>query len=43
MLAPQAQAPWEAKEKLRSAKDEDGRPRYRERDWAGWVLTGVPD
>ncbi len=40
---PKAQALWEAKTKLRTAKDETGRPRYGVRDWAGWVLTGDPD
>jgi CHAT domain-containing protein len=40
---PKWQALWEAKMKLRGAKDELGQPRYSERDWAGWVLTGDPD
>jgi CHAT domain-containing protein len=39
---PKAQALWEAKMKLRGAKDEAGRPRYTTRDWAAWVLTGDP-
>ncbi len=37
---PKAQALWEAKQKLRKAKDELGDPKYTLRDWAGWVLTG---
>jgi len=40
---PKAQALWEAKKKLREARDESGRPRYSTRDWAAWVLTGNPD
>jgi len=40
---PKAQALWEAKKKLRDAKDERGQPRYTTRDWAAWVLTGEPD
>jgi CHAT domain-containing protein len=40
---PKWQALWEAKMKLRRAQDELGGPRYSERDWAGWVLTGDPD
>jgi CHAT domain-containing protein len=39
---PKAQALWEAKKRLREAKDESGRPRYTTRDWAAWVLTGDP-
>ncbi|HVS10155.1 MAG TPA: CHAT domain-containing protein [Planctomycetota bacterium] len=39
---PKAQALWKAKMRLRGAVDEAGRPRYRTRDWAGWVLTGDP-
>jgi hypothetical protein len=31
---------WEAKRRLRNARDESGRPRYALRDWAAWVLTG---
>jgi CHAT domain-containing protein len=38
-----SQALWEAKERLRAAKDEQGRPKYTLRDWAAWVLTGEPD
>ena len=37
-----AVALWEAKMKLRDAKDERGRPKYGTRDWAAWVLTGDP-
>jgi CHAT domain-containing protein len=40
---PGRQALWEAKQRLREARDPQGRPRYRMRDWAGWVLTGDPD
>ena len=39
---PKHQALWEAQRRLRDAKDEDGQPRYRIRDWAAWVLTGDP-
>jgi CHAT domain-containing protein len=37
------EALWAAKTQLRDARDAEGRPRYSVRDWAGWVLTGVPD
>jgi CHAT domain-containing protein len=40
---PKQQALWEAKKRLRDAKDEQGRPRYSTRDWAAWVLTGEPE
>lgn len=40
---PKSQALWEAKKRLREARDDAGRPRYTTRDWAGWVLTGEPD
>ena len=40
---PKHQALWEAKTKLREAKDERGQPKYTTRDWAAWVLTGDPD
>jgi CHAT domain-containing protein len=40
---PKWKALWEAKTKLREAKDERGLPRHTTRDWAGWVLTGAPD
>ena len=40
---PKWQALWEAKMKLRNAKDEQGRPLYSTRDWAAWVLTGEPN
>ena len=33
---------WEAKMKLRNAKDERGQALHPLRDWAGWVLTGDP-
>ena len=39
---PKAQALWEAKERLREARDDVGRPLYATRDWAGWVLSGDP-
>ena len=39
---PKAEALWAAKMKLREMKDEEGRPKYSEKDWAGWVLTGDP-
>jgi CHAT domain-containing protein len=39
---PKGQALWEAKLKLRNAKDAEGRPIYSTRDWAAWVLTGEP-
>ncbi|MEW6744051.1 MAG: CHAT domain-containing tetratricopeptide repeat protein [Planctomycetota bacterium] len=34
------QALREAQRSLREQKDESGQPRYRVRDWAGWVLVG---
>jgi len=37
---PKSVALWEAKMKIRAAKDEEGRPLHRSRDWAAWVLTG---
>ena len=37
---PKRQALFEAQEKMRTAKDELGRPKYRTRDWAAWVLVG---
>jgi len=40
---PKAQALWEAKTKLRRARDAAGRLLHSERDWAGWVLTGASD
>lgn len=40
---PKWQALWEAKMKLRGAKDEYGHPKYSLRDWGAWVLTGDPD
>jgi CHAT domain-containing protein len=40
---PKGQALWEAKMRLRDARDESGRPRYSLRDWAAWVLTGEPE
>jgi CHAT domain-containing protein/tetratricopeptide (TPR) repeat protein len=40
---PKWQALWEAKKKLREAKDERGVPKYSTRDWAAWVLTGDPN
>jgi tetratricopeptide (TPR) repeat protein len=40
---PKGQALWEAKKKLREAKDESGLPKYSTRDWAAWVLTGDPN
>ncbi len=38
-----AEALWNAKRSLRDRVDESGRPAYRTRDWAGWVLSGDPD
>ena len=40
---PKWQALWEAKKKLREAKDDSGALKYSTRDWAAWVLTGHPD
>jgi len=40
---PKWQALWEAKTRLREAKNENGSPRYATRAWAAWVLTGEPD
>ncbi|MFO0984485.1 MAG: CHAT domain-containing tetratricopeptide repeat protein [Planctomycetota bacterium] len=40
---PKWQALWEAKCKLREARDESGKPRYSTRDWGAWVLTGEPN
>ncbi len=40
---PKWQALWEAKTRMRNAKDERGAPKYTTRDWAAWVLTGDPD
>jgi CHAT domain-containing protein len=40
---PKHLALWEAKKKLRDAKEETGKPLYSTRDWAAWVLTGAPD
>jgi len=40
---PKWRALWEAKMKLRNAKDANGDPLYTTRDWAAWVLTGEPD
>jgi CHAT domain-containing protein len=40
---PQGRALWEAKQGLREATDERGRPIYSTRDWAAWVLTGEPE
>lgn len=37
-----ADALWGAKRHLRDARHEDGTPRHRVQDWAGWVLTGAP-
>jgi len=39
---PKAEALWAAKKRLRDARDEDGRPKYEPRDWAGWILRGDP-
>jgi len=39
---PKWQALWEAKKRLRDARDERGQPRYTTRDWAAWVITGDP-
>jgi len=40
---PKGTALWEAKRKLREAKDESGQPKYSTRDWAAFVLTGEAD
>ncbi len=40
---PKWQALWEAKCKLRDAKDERGAAKYTTRDWAAWILTGEPN
>ena len=40
---PKRQALWEAKQRLREQEDSEGRALYRQRDWAGWVLTGDPE
>jgi CHAT domain-containing protein len=40
---PKGQALWEAKMRLREAKDESGNAKYTTRDWAAWILTGDPD
>ncbi len=40
---PKHQALWEAKTKLREAKDKRGAPKYTTRDWAAWVLTGAQE
>ncbi|MBK7878154.1 MAG: CHAT domain-containing protein [Planctomycetes bacterium] len=40
---PKWKALWEAKRRLREAKDEQGNPKYSLRDWAAWVLTGEPE
>ncbi|MFO0984655.1 MAG: CHAT domain-containing protein [Planctomycetota bacterium] len=37
---PKRQALFESQEKMRTARDERGRPKYRTRDWAAWVLVG---
>jgi CHAT domain-containing protein len=39
---PKAKALWQAKRKLREARDDAGRPTYSTRDWAAWVMTGEP-
>ena len=38
-----ARALWEAKMRMRDARDPQGRPRFTPRDWAGWVLSGDPE
>ncbi len=40
---PKWQALWEAKMRIRDAKDETGAPKYTTRDWAAWMLTGEPE
>jgi CHAT domain-containing protein len=40
---PKHEALWEAKMRIRDAKDERGEPKYTTRDWAAWILTGEPD
>ena len=39
---PKGAALWEAKMKIREARDERGQALYSTRDWAAWVLTGDP-
>ncbi|MFN0007653.1 MAG: tetratricopeptide repeat protein [Planctomycetota bacterium] len=39
---PKAQALWNAKKRLREARDARGQLLYSTRDWAAWVLTGDP-
>jgi len=40
---PKTEASWQAKKKLRDARDESGSLKFTTRDWAAWVLTGIPD
>lgn len=40
---PKSQALWEAKMRIRDARDATGALRYSTRDWAAWVLTGEPE
>jgi CHAT domain-containing protein len=40
---PKHQALWEAKMRLRGARDEAGNLRFSTREWAAWVLTGDPE
>ncbi|MFN0006545.1 MAG: tetratricopeptide repeat protein [Planctomycetota bacterium] len=40
---PKGVALWEAKTRIRDAKDERGKLLYSIRDWAAWVLTGDPN
>src|SRR5262249_29606668 len=40
---PKWQALWEAKKRLREARDDSAHLKYTTRDWAAWILTGDPD
>ncbi|MEQ8767809.1 MAG: tetratricopeptide repeat protein [Planctomycetota bacterium] len=40
---PVEEALWAAQQLLRNRRDEQGRPRYSVRDWAGWVLSTRSD
>ena len=37
------EALWQAKKRLRDARDSSGKPVHSPREWAGWVLSGDPD
>ncbi|MEQ8768658.1 MAG: CHAT domain-containing tetratricopeptide repeat protein [Planctomycetota bacterium] len=40
---PMAKALWSAKQKIRTQLNDEGKPVYSIRDWAGWVLSGDPE